>query len=191
MLKRGWAVVLHEEVRDPRQRVRNHECERKPPPALQRYGCNEQRPTRQGPRKVNCARAGLAVRAHVLGPEGCKVWFSGHASPRLPFAVGSFWFFALGSWPRERPGYGTKPKANPKRDSSTPQADAPQERSEGKSRPAPLGMTTGASVGWKLKPRKAGTKNCKQNSFGRPSLLGSDGLDVLAADANLDAERRA
>lgn len=78
VLKRGRPVVLHEEVRNPRQRVRNHERERNPPPASQRDRGHQQRPARQRPRKMNCSRAGLTVRAHIFGPERCEICLGVH-----------------------------------------------------------------------------------------------------------------
>lgn len=78
VLKRSGPVVLHEEVRNPRQRVRNYKRQDDPPPALQRDRGRQQCPSRQRPREVNRSRAGLAVRADIFGPEGCEVWFSSH-----------------------------------------------------------------------------------------------------------------
>ena len=110
MFKRGGAVVLHEEVGDPSQRVGNQERQRDPPPALQRYGGDEQRPSRQRPGKVNGPRARVAVRAYVLGPEGCEICFDViHRCQSLRFGVSafvsrpplagfSFYFLVLGPW---------------------------------------------------------------------------------------------
>src|SRR5215213_9536951 len=69
VLERGGAVVLDEEVADPRGRVAGHERDGQPAPAPRRRERDKQGRARQRARRVQGARRGSAVLAHVEGPE--------------------------------------------------------------------------------------------------------------------------
>ncbi len=87
MLERRWPVVLHKEMGNPRQRIRNNKRRGNPPPPLQRNRCNEQAPTDERARQVNCPGTRLAVRADVLRPETRKIGFAPHGAKSITTAV--------------------------------------------------------------------------------------------------------
>jgi hypothetical protein len=72
---------------NPRQRIRNSKRRHNPPPSLQRKRREEQHPTDERARQVNCPGAGLAVRTNVLRPETCKIRFAAHGAKSITIPV--------------------------------------------------------------------------------------------------------
>jgi hypothetical protein len=95
MLEGRRPVVLHEKMGNPRQRVRNEQCQRNPPPVPQRNGRDQQSPSRQRSCQVNRARARVAVRPHVLRPKICEILLAAHAAESITssFAQSAPFFF--------------------------------------------------------------------------------------------------
>lgn len=69
MAKRGGTIVFDEEVRKPRERIRDHERRKNEPRAAQENRYKQKRPATKRSDGVKDASQRFAMRENIVGPE--------------------------------------------------------------------------------------------------------------------------